>query len=168
MRYALQVLTGDVMVLIALAIIILSYLIVMRMFIRDWLVMQNKLTKRIWTIKEQPLSEGVMGRDNDEVMVDENEDKGKLEESEEPITPEEEVAFKKLELLGTEIEHLFSEGDKERQELLSDLAKIIRTYTELNKRPYRTAINNLIIRRAQQECQLTITQTEAENLWPPA
>jgi hypothetical protein len=85
-----------------------------------------------------------------------------------PETTEEEgKEFDDLEELSAGIEQVLYEGEKgiEKQVLLTRLHSLIKEYPQLNKLPFRVAINNVIIHRSRQQCNISISEAEAGQLW---
>ena len=76
-------------------------------------------------------------------------------------------AFDSLEELAGKIEKVLLQGlpGTDKETLLTDLKSILRVYPQLNKLPFRVAINNVIIKRAKQHCGIDVSDAEAEALW---
>lgn len=77
--------------------------------------------------------------------------------------------FAALELLADEIQVIIIQNSVvpgNKQELLTQLRKEIARYPTLNQPAFQRAINNLIIKVAREECQLTIKEEEARECWP--
>ncbi len=115
MQNILHELTRKEWLIIAAIMLSLSYIIVIRILIRDWFknITRKKGERRVWTIKEDPHSEGVT--DSEEYIVDENEIEEEDEEDD-SVTPEEEDSFKELELLAADIERILSEKNQDRHD----------------------------------------------------
>lgn len=151
--------------LIAGILLLIAFILVCVFLLSDWWkgVTMQKGNRRKWHLQDESLSEGVTASSEEEDTV--NEAQG-LEEEEEAVTPEEEADFKRLELLAHKIEDILTEKNINREKIVEKMAALIHTFSDLNKPAFRRAINNLIIRRAQQQCFITITETEVDRLWP--
>ncbi|MCS3801064.1 hypothetical protein [Niastella sp. OAS944] len=76
-------------------------------------------------------------------------------------------AFDSLEELASRIEKVLLQGlpGTDKATLLTDLKSVLQVYPQLNKLPFRVAINNVIIKRAKQHCGIDVSDAEVEALW---
>jgi len=90
--------------------------------------------------------------------------------SDQDTDPEEEADFDELEKLSADIEQviLACQVNPDRILLLAGLRQAIDKYPRLNLPPFRMAINNVIMRRSREHCNITISQTDADQLWKAA
>lgn len=99
-------------------------------------------------------------------------------EESEPITtttddnaPADDTEYTALELLADELQVIITQygtAPTSKEELLGQLKKEIARYPALHQPAFQRAINNLIVKVAKEECQLTITEEEARECWPEA
>ena len=114
--------------------------------------------KRVWQVKD-PAGDPAQPMYDESVYMD---------NMPPPETTEEEgKEFDDLEELSTGIEQVLHEGEAgiEKQVLLTRLRSLITNYPQLNKLPFRVAINNVIIHRSRQQCNISISEAEAGQLW---
>lgn len=92
-----------------------------------------------------------------------------LGETKEETGQADDPEFTALELLADQVQVIITQSGitpTGKEELLAQLRKEIARYPSLNQPAFRRAINNLIVKVAKEECQLTITQEEARECWP--
>jgi hypothetical protein len=125
--------------------------------------MEGAGNKRIWKVEEEDTkTEKDLG---DESGEDSNDNA--LFQPNEMTEAEEEKAFENLELLASNLQKIISEtpANTEKAALLSTLQQEISRYPILNKRAFKVAIGNLVIRQAAQYCKITISQEESDLMW---
>lgn len=114
--------------------------------------------KRVWQVKD-PAGDPAQPKYDESVYMDNMPPPESMEE--------EGKEFDDLEELSAGIEQVLYEGEAgiEKQVLLTRLRSLIMSYPQLNKLPFRVAINNVIIHRSRQQCNISITEAEAGQLW---
>ena len=76
------------------------------------------------------------------------------------------AAFDHLESLAYKIEEVMKNGvGIDKTSLIVRLKEIIEGYPQLNRLPFKMAINNVIIKRSKQHCDIFISEEEANLLW---
>jgi hypothetical protein len=115
--------------------------------------------KRVWQVKD-PAGEPAQPKYDESVYMDNMPPPESMEE-------EEGKEFDDLEELSAGIEQVLHEGEAgiEKQVLLTRLRSLISDYPQLKKLPFRVAINNVIIHRSRQQCNISISEAEAGQLW---
>jgi hypothetical protein len=120
----------------------------------------NSEARRFWRMEERPAREHEST--NSDADGSDDEPMGASEEV------EEEKSFQELTRLAGDIEALLNKASKtpSRNDIMSSLRGMLQQHPNLNRNPYRVAIFNMIRKRAQEQCSLTITEEELEAAWP--
>jgi hypothetical protein len=111
----------------------------------------QKEKKRFWQVKEEPA---------DQQMEPEEISSGQH-------SAQEDNTFQMLEILATDVQEYISEAAETlpKEELLSVLSAMVKSYPQLNQPAFRAAISNIIIKAAKVDCLIDITTAETEALW---
>lgn len=113
-------------------------------------------TKRTWNVTESTEPEEDLPESPDEIPND---------EVDAPDT-EEVNQLNALEGLADDLQTIINEhGSQDKDGLMYRLQQEISRYPVLNKPAFRAAISNLIIRTARIDCNIIISQSEADALW---
>jgi hypothetical protein len=161
-------------IIAVIGIVCLYYLIMIGLFLKGKVTKGrpqdpagNDLQKRrFWQLKEQDEASALeTAPPGVEKAALSKEDHALEEDAQEDSA--EQKAFDELTALAQAIEGIMvSENEGlARKQLMEKVAFELRRFPQLNKPPYKIAIANLIRRKAQLVCNLTLTEEDVEQMW---
>ncbi len=110
--------------------------------------------KRIWKVEESTAD------DEEERLSNEQDEINRQQESDDR-------EFEALESLANDVHQAIVDAEPSisKEDLLLKVRQEIARYPTLNKPAFKAAIKNVIIRSAQNECNITVAEREADELW---